>query len=73
MKANVAGKRIANPKKLLRDADEPEIDETKKGILDGPRLARDPIFELGSNPVRCKTPDASGDLDKYLYPANRKN
>ena len=41
---------------------------TKAPVARERRFQRDdPIFEIGKNPVACSTPDASEDLDKYLY------
>lgn len=35
--------------------------------FDEPLRSDDPIFDIGREPVACGIPDASEDLDKYLY------
>jgi hypothetical protein len=55
------------PKKLLNGAEEVEIRRERNLILVIPKGEADPIFKLGTDPVACNLPDASENLDKYLY------
>src|SRR5262245_22199796 len=55
------------PKKLLNGAEEVEIRRERNLILVIPKGEEDPIFKLGTEPVACSLPDASENLDRYLY------
>lgn len=67
MKAKVTKTGVLIPKKLLKDVDEVEIRKQNGSIVVSPIAKRDPIYSLGTRPVRCGVPDASEALDKYLY------
>ena len=70
MKARVTKEGVVIPKRLLNGADEVEIRKERNFILIVPHLQRDPLLNLGTTPVSCNAPDASEDLDKYLYEIN---
>jgi len=40
--------------------------QQKKSSKNG-NSEKDTIFNIGKNPVKCAAPDASENLDKYLY------
>jgi hypothetical protein len=67
MRAKVTEKGVTIPKRLLNGAEEVEIRKERNLIVVIPKVKEDPIFKLGTNPVACHTPDASENLDKYLY------
>ena len=67
MKAKVTEDGVVIPKKFLRGAKEVEIRQEGNVVVVFPKRQEDSIFKLGSNPVPCNTPDASEDLDKYIY------
>lgn len=67
MKVKVTEAGVVIPKKLLAGVAEVEIRKERDIILVVPALKEDPIFMLGTNPVRCDIPDASEHPDKYLY------
>lgn len=67
MKVAVTDKGVLIPKEFLFDVDEVEVKREKNLIIITPSEKEDPILELGKRPVTCKIPDASENLDKYLY------
>lgn len=67
MKAKVTQQGVIIPKKLLRGVEEVEIRKKNGMILVVPRPKDDTVYKLGTKPVRCGAPDASQNLDKYLY------
>lgn len=71
MKARVTKEGVMIPKRLLKGVDEVEIRKERNLILIVPHLKRDPLLNLGTNPVSCDAPDASENLDKYLYESDR--
>lgn len=70
MRAKVTEDGVVIPKKLLRGVKEVEIRQGTDVILVVPKMMDDPILGLGTNPVSCGAPDASENLDHYLYAAN---
>jgi virulence-associated protein VagC len=64
------------PKELLRGAEEVEIRQEGDQVIIIPQIIGgshsedDPIFKLETNPVECDAPDASENLDRYLYAAD---
>ena len=70
MKARVTKEGVLIPKKLLRGVEEVEISKRNGVIVVSPKNGDDPIYKLGTNPVPCYAPDASENLDKYLYAAD---
>jgi virulence-associated protein VagC len=69
MKVKVTEAGVVIPKKLLLDVEEVEIRKEYDIIIVYPISKTDPIFEFGTDPVSCGAPDASENLDKYLYSA----
>jgi hypothetical protein len=58
------------PKDWFPDVEEVDVEKTTDAIVVRPKLARDPILELGKNPVDCGIPDGSEQHDRYLYGGN---
>jgi virulence-associated protein VagC len=67
MKARVTEKGVVIPKKFLKGVKEVEIRQEGTAVVLRPANERDTIFKLGNTPVPCNAPDASENLDKYLY------
>jgi virulence-associated protein VagC len=67
MKVKVTEAGVVIPKKFLVDVEEVEIRKEYDVIIVYPIRKTDPIFEFGTDPVACGAPDASENLDKYLY------
>jgi virulence-associated protein VagC len=67
MKAKVTEEGVVIPKRFLKGVKEVEIRQEGTVVVVFPKSKEDSIFKLGSNPVACNTPDASENLDKYLY------
>jgi hypothetical protein len=67
MKAKVTQRGVLIPKKLLRGVEEVEIRKRNGVILVVPKHKEDTVFKLGSKPIRCGAPDASENLDGYIY------
>ena len=55
------------PKDLLLNVDEVEIRKENGIIIIIPATAKDPIFELGQDPVTADVDDASVNHDMYLH------
>lgn len=70
MKLKVTTEGVIIPKSLLEGFEEVEISRKNGFILVIPTIKRDPILELGTQPVICGVSDASENHDKYLYGAN---
>jgi hypothetical protein len=70
MKVKVTEAGVVIPKRLLADVEEVEIRKEYDLIVIYPISKTDPIFEFGTNPVFCGAPDASENLDQYLYTAS---
>lgn len=70
VRAKVTEEGVLIPKTLLPGVEEVEIRREQDVILVVPKAKDDPIFKLGSSPVACGAPDASEDLDRYLYAAD---
>lgn len=60
-------KRRADPKKVLKGVKEVEVRQQNGLVILVPIGARDPIFNIGKNPVNLGVTDASENLDKYIY------
>jgi len=67
MKARVTEEGVVIPKKFLKGVKEVEIRQEGNVVVVLPKSKEDAVFKLGRNPVPCNTPDASENLDKYLY------
>ncbi|MEK6324432.1 MAG: hypothetical protein AABN33_22560 [Acidobacteriota bacterium] len=67
MKAKVTQQGVVIPRRLLRGVEEVEIRKKNGVILVVPKQKADPVYKLGTKPIRCGVLDASENLDKYLY------
>ncbi|MGA7730363.1 MAG: hypothetical protein WCD37_03715 [Chloroflexia bacterium] len=67
MKAKVTSKGVLIPKSLLEGIDEVDILKQDGMIIVVAAREEDPIFQLGKNPIEAGIPDASENLDHYLY------
>ena len=67
MKARVTEQGVIIPKKFLKGVKEVEIRQEGKVVVVVPKSKEDSLFKLGSHPIPCNTPDASENLDEYLY------
>jgi virulence-associated protein VagC len=67
MKARVTEEGIIIPKKFLKGVKEVEIRQQGNVVVVIPKTRENSLAMLGRNPVPCNTPDASENLDKYLY------
>ncbi len=67
MKAKVTEHGVNVPRQMLDDADEVDIRKENGKVIVTPLPKVDPILGLGENPVACGAPDASEQLDRYLY------
>lgn len=67
MKARVTEEGVVIPKKFLKGISEVEIRQEGEIVVVLPKTREDTASKLGKNPIRCNTPDASEDLDRYLY------
>jgi hypothetical protein len=69
MKARVTEEGVVIPKRFLKKGvKEVEIRQEGDVVVVFPKDKEDPIFKLGRNPVPCNAPDASENLDQYIYP-----
>lgn len=67
MKAKVTEEGVVIPRKFLKGIKEVEIRQEGDLVVVFPKSREDAIFKLGNNPVACNTPDASENLDEYIY------
>ena len=67
MKVKVTENGVIVPRELLDDAEEVEIRKENGKVIVTPLPKVDPILGLGENPVACGAPDASEQLDRYLF------
>jgi virulence-associated protein VagC len=67
MRATVTEKGVTIPKHLLGDAREVEIREEVGRVVVEPISERDPILDLGTEPVVVGAHDASVGHDRYIY------
>ena len=67
MKARVTEEGVVIPKKFLKGIKEVEIRQEGEIVVVLPKAEEDALFRLGKNPVPCNAPDASENLDDYLY------
>jgi hypothetical protein len=68
MRARVTQSGLVIPKALLEGMDEVEIHQEQQKITIVP-AARDPIWNLGLNPLDVNETNASEHHDEYLYPS----
>jgi virulence-associated protein VagC len=67
MKTKVTKRGLIIPKEMLADAEEVEIRKEDNRIVILPMIKRDPILNLGKQPVECGITDAAENHDRYLY------
>ncbi len=67
MTTKVTEQGLLIPKDLLRDVEEVEIRKEHDLIIIIPVVAKDPILELGQQPVVADVTDASINHDVYLH------
>jgi len=67
MKVKVTEKGVLIPRKFLKGVKEVDVRRQNGLIVVVPLGARDPIFDIGENPVKLGLKDASVNLDKYIY------
>lgn len=70
MRVRVTEAGVNIPKKLLMGVAEVEIRKQNSIVVVVPKAKEDPLLKLGANPVVCGVPDASENLDDYLYAEN---
>jgi len=67
MRSRVTYQGLLIPKAWLADADEVEILREEDRVVVVPVRTKDPIFELGKDPIEVDVDDASVNHDRYLY------
>ena len=67
MTTKVTEQGLLVPKDLLLNVDEVEIRKEHDIIIIIPAMTKDPIFELGQQPVTADVDDASVKHDIYLH------
>jgi hypothetical protein len=67
MKVKVTEKGALIPRKFLKGVKEVEVRRQNGLIVVVPVGAKDPIFDIGKNPVKSGVTDASVNHDKYIY------
>ena len=67
MKVKVTEKGVVIPRKLLKGVKEVDIRRQNSLIIVVPVREKDPIFNLGKNPVKSGVTDGSVNHDKYIY------
>ncbi len=67
MRTKVSEEGVIIPKELLEGITEVDIRKQNGIIFIVPAGKEDPIYDLGRNPFKLGLPDASEDLDKYVY------
>ena len=67
MKVKVTEKGVVIPRKLLKGVKEVDIRRQNGRIIVVPVGEKDPIFNIGKNPVKLGIKDASINHDKYIY------
>lgn len=67
MKVKVTEKGVLIPRKFLKGVKEVDVRRQNGLIIVVPVGERDPIFNIGKNPVKLGIKDASVNHDKYIY------
>jgi hypothetical protein len=67
MRTKVSEDGLMIPKELLEGITEVDIRKQNGIIVVVPTGKEDPIYDIGRNPVKLGIPDASENLDKYIY------
>lgn len=67
MKTRLDDQGLFIPKELLEGIEEVEVRKEERRLLVIPITSKDPLLELGTQPVEDDTRDASAHHDRYLY------
>jgi len=67
MRRRVTDQGLLIPKAWLADVDEVEILREEDRVVVVPVRGKDPIFDLGKDPIEVDVDDASVNHDRYLY------
>ena len=67
MRTKVSEQGLVIPKELLEGITEVGIRKQNGLIFVMPVGKEDPLYDIGRNPVKLGIPDASENLDKYIY------
>lgn len=67
MRTKVSEDGVVIPKELLEGITEVDIRKQNGLIVVMPVGKEDPLYDIGKNPVELGIPDASENLDKYIY------
>jgi hypothetical protein len=67
MRTKVSEQGVVIPKELLEGITEVDIRKQNGLIVVIPVGKEDPLYDIGRNPVKLGIPDASENLDKYIY------
>lgn len=67
MKGKVTEQGLLIPKRLLEGVEEVDIQKRGSTIVVSPVSARDPVVDLGTEPVYLEIRDASENHDGYIY------
>ena len=67
MKVKVTEKGLLIPRRFLKGVKEVDVRRQNGLIVVVPVGTKDPIFDIGKNPVKLGIRDASVNHDKYIY------
>jgi len=67
MRIAVTEQGVVIPRDWFPDIQEVDVEKTRDAIIVRSNLARDPILDMGKNPVDCEIADGSEQHDRYLY------
>ena len=67
MKGKVTEQGLLIPKRLLKGVEEVDIQKRGSIIVVSPVSPRDPVLDLGTEPVHLDISDASEHHDRYIY------
>ncbi len=62
MRINVTDQGVLIPRDWFPDVEAVDVEKTRDAVVVRPNLVRDPILELGKNPVDCCISDGSEQL-----------
>ena len=67
MKGKVTEQGLLIPKRLLEGVEEVDIQKRGSIIVVSPVSPRDPVLDLGTEPINLEIKDASENHDRYIY------
>ncbi len=70
MRINVTEQGVLIPRDWFPDVEDVDVEMTMDAVVVRPHIVRDPILELGKNPVDCGISDGSEQHDRHLYGGN---